>query len=106
MTGDNIKGTIPCQLFGGPLDGAAYADLPDTGGPLTGFTLSVPLEQPHETSPHAVYICRGGAPVHGRWQFFYHHTEPASVPVRDEVRAVEAPVGTQLMTTGPVPEEI
>lgn len=96
MSGE-IKGTIPCELFGGPLDGAAYGDLPDTGAPLTGWTLSVPLRQPSETSPFAVYVCHGDVPVHGRWQFFYDHTEPGADAAHGEA---EAPTGTQLSTRG------
>ena len=72
---EEIKGTIPCELFGGPLDGRKYGDLPDTGGPCTNSELSLPLHQPAASSPRAIYVCRGAAPVHGLWQFFYERTE-------------------------------
>ena len=72
---EGVIGTIPCELFGGPLDGAKYGDLPDLGGPYTNSELSCPLGQPVELHPRAVYICRGDAPAHGLWQFFYDRTD-------------------------------
>lgn len=81
---DGIIGTIPCELFGGPLDGAKYGDLPDIGGPYTNCELSSPLGQPAELHPRAIYVCRGEAPVHGLWQFFYDRTEyPSPLVVVD-----------------------
>lgn len=74
MSGE-IEGTIPCELIGGPLDGAKYGDLPDLAGPLTHMTLSVPLGQPAGAHAAAIYMCLGEAPVAGLWQFFYERTE-------------------------------
>lgn len=94
---DGVKGTIPCQLFGGPLDGAKYADLPDTGGPLTGAMLKLPLGEPAETSPRAVYTCRGDAPVAGLWQFFYERTEYPNIEAMDLSASLpETPAGTAM----------
>ena len=77
---EGIKGTIPCALFGGPLDGQKYGDLPDIGGPLTGATVSIPLAG----SAHAIYSCHGDKPVDGLWQFFYERTEfPAGLEQLD-----------------------
>lgn len=72
---EGAAGTVPCELFGGPLDGRKYGDLPDTGGPYTNCELSLPFQQPADTSPRAIYVCRGEAPVHGLWQFFFERTE-------------------------------
>ena len=104
---DRIIGTIPCELFGGPLDGARYGDLPDIGGPYTNCELSRPLGQPAELHPRAIYVCRGEAPVHGLWQFFYDHTNypaqtgeihlpiphPSPPPSARKVPAYEIPAG-------------
>lgn len=94
--GDGIKGTIPCQLIGGPLDGAKCGDLPDIGGPMTGAILSVPLSQPAEAAFHAVYVCTASQPVDGLWPFVYERTDPPA-----SVRLVEAPTGTSMSTTNP-----
>lgn len=95
MMSDVIKGTVPCHLFGGPLDGAKYGDLPDIGSPYTNASLAVPLGQPADEHPRAVYTCHGAAPVNGLWQFFYERTEyPSS---HDEV---VAPVALPLTPTG------
>jgi hypothetical protein len=94
---DEIKWTIPCQLFGGPLDGAKYGDLPDLGGPFTNSSLTLPLGQPADEHPQAVYTCRGSAPVNGMWQFFYERTE---YPLVDEAtRALAALPGTPTATS-------
>ncbi|WP_298743954.1 HD domain-containing protein [uncultured Microbacterium sp.] len=78
---EGIKGTIPCALFGGPLDGQMYGDLPDIGAPFTGATVSIPLET---VSAHAFYTCHGDVPVDGFWQFFYERTEfPATAQLID-----------------------
>lgn len=82
--GKGIAGTIPCEMFGGPLDGARYGDLPDMGQPFTNCELSTPLGQPAELHPAAIYVCRGDAPVHGFWQFFYLRTDyPTELEVID-----------------------
>lgn len=86
--GHDVIGRIPGRLFGGPLDGTRYGDLPDTGQPYTNAVLSVPLTQPADESAHAVYRCQGAAPVNGWWQFFYQRT--------DRPGAVETPCGTQV----------
>lgn len=98
--GDEIKGTVPCQLFGGPLDGAKYGDLPHIGKPFTNSSLSLPLGQPADEHPHAVYTCHGSAPVNGMWQFFYERTEYAAVDeVTQKILALpETPTGTELST--------
>lgn len=81
---NGIIGTIPCELFGGPLDGAEYGDLPDIGETYTNCELSSPLGQPADLHPRAVYVCRGEAPVHGFWQFFYDRTDyPAALEAVD-----------------------
>ena len=96
---DGMKGTIPCQLFGGPLDGAKYGDLPDTGGPYTGAALSIPLVEPAETSPRAVYTCHGDAPVAGLWQFFYERTDfPELEAMGLSISLPETPSGTSVAT--------
>lgn len=84
---EGIVGTIPCEMFGGPLDGAKYGDLPDLGGPYTNCELRCPLGQPAERHPRAIYVCRGEAPVHGFWQFFYERTEYPAAPKVAEVQA-------------------
>lgn len=96
---EGVKGTIPCQLFGGPLDGATYGDLPDTGGPYTGATLSLPLGEPAATSPRALYTCHGEAPVAGLWQFFYERTEYPELEAMGVPTALpETPNGTSIST--------
>lgn len=81
--GKEIKGTIPCVLFGGPLDGQKYGDLPNIGSAFTGATVSIPLGA-GDNPMKAVYVCLGDAPVDGLWQFFYERTEfPASFEVVD-----------------------
>ena len=102
---EGIKGTIPCELFGGPLDGRKYGDLPDTGHPYTNTELSLPLAQPADASPRAIYVCRGNAQVHGLWQFFYERTDyPATVAAIDlpipHPPFPEAPTATQLKAGG------
>lgn len=97
--GEGVKGTVPCQLFGGPLDGARYGDLPDTGGPYTNAWLSLPLGEPADTTPRAVYTCRGDAPVGGLWQFFYVRTEyPELEALGLSASLPETPVGTSVAT--------
>lgn len=96
---EGLKGTIPCQLFGGPLDGAKYGDLPDTGEPYTGATLSLPLGEPAATSPRAVYTCHGEAPVAGLWQFFYERTEyPELEAMGVSTSLPETPHGASIST--------
>ncbi|WP_347978208.1 hypothetical protein [Microbacterium sp. ProA8] len=89
---ESIEGRVLCQLFGGPLDGASYGDLPDLGGPYTGASLTIPLGQPAASHPSAVYTCTGDSPVQGKWQFFYLRTESAS-SVRSGERSHVTPVG-------------
>ncbi|MBD7956401.1 hypothetical protein H9651_01980 [Microbacterium sp. Sa4CUA7] len=97
--GDGVTGTIPCELFGGPLDGAKYGDLPDLGGSYTNASLALPLGQPAEEHPRALYTCRGAVPVNGLWQFFYERTEyPADAAAHAEVAA--APARLPLTPTG------
>lgn len=86
---EGIIGTVPCEVFGGPLDGAKYGDLPDLGGPYTNCELSCPLGQPAEQHPRAIYVCRGDAPVHGLWQFFYERTEYPAAPQAAQVQEPE-----------------
>lgn len=89
-----IRGTIPCALFGGPLDGQKYGDLPDIGESFTGAVVSIPLD-PGDDSPKAIYTCLGDAPVDGLWQFFYDRTEfPAHLGVLD------LPIPHPLLPTG------
>lgn len=80
-----ISGSIPCTLFGGPLDGQKYGDLPDVGTGFSGATLKIPLSDDEKVM--AVYTCFGDAPVNGLWQFFYDRTE---FPTR--VDAVDLPI--------------
>lgn len=89
--GEGIRGTIPCEMFGGPLDGAKYGDLPDLGSPYTNSVLSCPLGQPADQHPMAIYTCRGEAPVHGFWQFFYDRTD---YPANSEAAHLPAPGNT------------
>ena len=78
-----IEGTIPCVLFGGPLDGQKYGDLPDIGAPFTGATVTIPLTADSDPTK-AIYTCLGDAPVDGLWQFFYDRTEfPAQADAID-----------------------
>ena len=96
-----MKGTLPCELFGGPLDGKKYGDLPDPGEPLTGAVLSIPLGQPAADHPTAVYDCVGQAST-GFWQLAYRHTELPETPVGTQP-ACPAP---QKTTSAPAPKEI
>lgn len=81
-----IRGSIPCRLSGGPLDGAMYGDLPDTGKPQTGARLSIPLSQPHEDAPRAIYVCPDPAEPGEPWTFHYYKTVYPGLPVGTEVR--------------------
>lgn len=56
-------GTIKTVMFGGPLDGNRYMLplLPPDGGLPAG--ISIPLKQPADTSPYAVYERAAQAPV-------------------------------------------
>jgi hypothetical protein len=47
--------------------------------------LSVPLGQPAEAHPAAIYTCLGDAPVAGLWQFFYERTEYPTANVAETV---------------------
>lgn len=90
-----IQGTIPCVLFGGPLDGQKYGDLPDIGASFMGATVSIPLD-PGGDPAKAIYTCLGNAPVDGLWQFFYDRTEfPAGIETIDlPIRHSHLPTGT------------
>lgn len=93
---EGIKGTIPCELFGGPLDGAKYGDLPDIDGPYTGVTLTLPLGQPADANPNAIYTCHGTTPVDRLWQFFYERTDYPLLMNAANLAIPETPNGTGL----------
>lgn len=81
MSEKNIRGSIHCLLTGGPLDGAHYGDVPNPGHPVEKAKLTIPLSQPAEMAPQAVYVCiRPGAPDEV-WCYDYVKTIPPVLPV-------------------------
>lgn len=85
MTDKEIRGSIACRMSGGPLDGATYGDLPRPGEFTENARLSIPLAQPAESAPHAVYVCtRLGGPD-DVWEFQYVKTIYPGLPVGTKV---------------------
>ena len=78
---EGIHGTVRCVLIGGPLDGARYGDVPDPGQTVTQAKLAIPLSQPAEKSPRAVYVCERPGSVDDVWQFTYLSTILPGLPI-------------------------
>lgn len=76
-----IRGTIHCSLTGGPLDGMHYGDLPDPGPTVKTARLSIPLAQPAENSPRALYACSRPSTPDEVWAFEYIGTKLPDLPV-------------------------
>lgn len=83
---------VPAVMLGGPIDGKRYRMpvFPDGGVP-TAF--STPLQQPHESSPRAVYLREGDSPVGGYYVYFFDRIDDSggepvlhATPGRDRER--------------------
>lgn len=61
---------VAAVMLGGPVEGRRYRmPVMPGGGVPTAF--STPLQQPHETSPSAVYLRAGDAGVGGYYVYFF-----------------------------------
>lgn len=61
---------VPAVMLGGPIDGKRYR-MPVIPGAGVPTEFSTPLRQPHESSPRAVYLREGDAPVGGYYVYFF-----------------------------------
>lgn len=57
-----IKGAVPCALFGGPLDGAKYGDLPDIGTARDSATRQITLASAIAAIVHKGHVVKAGSP--------------------------------------------
>lgn len=61
---------VPAVMLGGPVDGKRYR-MPIIPGEGVPTAFSTPLQQPHDTSPSAVYFREGDAPVGNYYVYFF-----------------------------------
>ncbi|BDV31261.1 hypothetical protein [Microbacterium terricola] len=75
---------VPAVMLGGPIDGKRYRMPVFPGGGIpTAF--STPLQQPHESSPKAVYLREGDTPISGYYVYFFDRiADSYSAPVLHE----------------------
>lgn len=68
---------VPAVMLGGPIDGKRYR-MPIIPGAGVPTTFSTPLQHPHETSPRAVYLREGDAPIGGYYVYFFEEITDSS----------------------------